>query len=365
MTIYKETESKFNEFFWTCEKKLRSDLNINFDELQKNGNLENMREYSKKLSMISEKYRHSLRTVKSIKKLANEMNMSVNFVEIFKIVALLHDLGRFNQVLSNCSFLDIYNNHSEIGAEMLKNGGFDYFLIDENIRPLLYDCIKKHNDSTNTREYQFHMDSNFVYCDPLKVLTGSYTFNDFEKKIISVTLQLLRDVDKVDHLIERKKGEVAPYETNMKVKNMGLEKTAQYWGVRKSDIKAVNSTCDLCKNLYINIPRNRIPTEKLVIPEEIKTRIFNLEKIDLNVIKSRDDYNFLMALVTEIYSILSNLNFLANYKLLKEDHVLDDIYLLYLPEYKAIIKEYINFYNEYIHALANDTKKELYLKNLS
>ena len=44
---------------------------------------------------------------------------------------------------------------------------------------------------------------------------------------------------------------------------------------------------------------------------------------------------------------------------------IEDIYHLYLPAYRSIIKEYIDFYNEYIESLANDTKNGLYLKKLS
>ena len=89
---------------------------------------------------IKHKLKHTFHVVTNAKYLCDEMNIDSNNKEIALLIALLHDMGRFDQakVLKNFRE-DINNYHATLGVKLL----FENNLIREFVKEDQYDDIIK------------------------------------------------------------------------------------------------------------------------------------------------------------------------------------------------------------------------------
>jgi putative nucleotidyltransferase with HDIG domain len=121
---------------------------------------------------------HSLRVREIIRSMSSELEMGNDDIELAEIVALLHDIGRFEQYRLHMTFNDhISVDHALLGVEILEREDVLKDL-SANERRIVNDSILNHNKAE------------------LK--------NGMDKKT-SLFSKLLRDADKVDilHLITR------------------------------------------------------------------------------------------------------------------------------------------------------------------
>lgn len=90
---------------------------------------------------IAHKLNHTYHVVDNAKEICIDMNIDNKDVELAMIIALLHDIGRFEQVIEKNSFReDIINfDHAELGIKLL----FDDNLIRNFIKEEEYDSIIK------------------------------------------------------------------------------------------------------------------------------------------------------------------------------------------------------------------------------
>ena len=115
--------------------------------------------FDSKYGKIELKIRHTYGVVKASEYIANKLELNKEDVELAKLIALLHDIGRFEQIKQSNSFIDSKEmDHAIVGNDIL----FNCNLIREFIKDSQYDniiskAILNHNklcveNSLNDRE---------------------------------------------------------------------------------------------------------------------------------------------------------------------------------------------------------------------
>lgn len=96
---------------------------------------------------IERKYYHSLRVMELCEKIAKDMKLSAENIELAKVIGLLHDYGRFMQVNKYHTFSDMSSiDHGDYGVRMLfDNNEISSYWGDKNDYDIIYDAIKYHN----------------------------------------------------------------------------------------------------------------------------------------------------------------------------------------------------------------------------
>lgn len=95
-------------------------------------------EQFKKNLKIDIKRKHSVRVMKNCEKLAVYLGLNNEEIELAKLIGLLHDIGRFEQINKYNTFLDRNSvNHAELGIKIL----FDDNKIRDFIQTNQYDNL--------------------------------------------------------------------------------------------------------------------------------------------------------------------------------------------------------------------------------
>jgi putative nucleotidyltransferase with HDIG domain len=224
------------------------------------------------------KKNHTLRVCKEIVHIGVELGLSNEELKLAEIIALFHDIGRFEQYARYKTFVDRFSeNHAELGVKILREKRvFDEF--EENIKSLMLRTILYHNRATlpvdETEECLFFLkllrDADKL--DIFKVVTDYYCQKD-KKKNKAIELGL----PDTSHYSE-------------KVLNDLIEKK---W-INTSDIKNLNDFKLLQISWIYDI--NYTPTFKCIQARKYLDKIYNTlpkyEKIDkcISVIQSYLDY---------------------------------------------------------------------------
>ena len=96
---------------------------------------------------IDLKIRHTYGVVKASEYIANKLNLNNEDIELAKLIALLHDIGRFEQIRQSDSFIDNKDmDHAILGNDIL----FKDNLIRDFVKDTQYDntiskAILNHN----------------------------------------------------------------------------------------------------------------------------------------------------------------------------------------------------------------------------
>ena len=96
---------------------------------------------------IKRKRDHSIAVGALAEILAMELNLDGEKTKLLKIIGLLHDIGRFEQIAKYSTFRDLISiDHGDFGVEILFDDGLikDYLNIREYDQ-IIYDAIKNHN----------------------------------------------------------------------------------------------------------------------------------------------------------------------------------------------------------------------------
>lgn len=96
---------------------------------------------------IALKIRHTYRTVGVAKKIAQDLKLSEEQTLLAQLIALLHDIGRFEQVRIYNTFTDRKSiDHGDLGVKILFEDGFiRNFIEEKNYDDIIYKAIKNHN----------------------------------------------------------------------------------------------------------------------------------------------------------------------------------------------------------------------------
>ena len=131
-------------------------------------------QYNENDKVISLKKEHTFRVVQNSEYLANELNLSTEDIELAKLIALLHDIGRFPQIMEFSNMRDYETlDHADLGVKIL----FEDDLISKFLEDRQYDEIIK-------KAISFH--------NKYLLNTDDLT----EREILHV--KLIRDSDKMD-----------------------------------------------------------------------------------------------------------------------------------------------------------------------
>ena len=96
---------------------------------------------------IKRKQAHSIRVMNIMKKLAEELELESEDIELAKLIGLLHDVGRFDQYEKYKTFKDYISiDHAVLGAEILFNQNqIKEYTNDEKNYEIIKKAIENHN----------------------------------------------------------------------------------------------------------------------------------------------------------------------------------------------------------------------------
>lgn len=103
--------------------------------------------YDSKNIKIKRKINHSYRVVAVAETIAKSLKISCEDIELAKLIGLLHDIGRFEQVKLYNTFSDRDSiDHANLGVEILfKDNFIRKFIEDSQYDDIIYKAIKNHN----------------------------------------------------------------------------------------------------------------------------------------------------------------------------------------------------------------------------
>ena len=106
-----------------------------------------VRNYDEKNSRINLKMEHSLRVMNISKKIAENLGLTKEKIELATLIGLLHDIGRFEQVKRYNTFSDFMSiDHGNLGVEILQKDNYIRKYIEEDkYDEIILKAIKNHN----------------------------------------------------------------------------------------------------------------------------------------------------------------------------------------------------------------------------
>lgn len=105
-----------------------------------------VRQYSPCDEQIQLKIRHTYEVVRIAHDIAREVVQEEEQVRLAELIALLHDIGRFEQIRRYHTFLDAKSvNHAELGVSILKEGLLRTFVEEDTYDDIILQAIANHN----------------------------------------------------------------------------------------------------------------------------------------------------------------------------------------------------------------------------
>ena len=349
---------------------------------------------AKRQELIDVKINHTKRVVDDVMRVAAKIGMKVDFRRILEVVARLHDIGRFEYATWNTAYGENYTdqeskrkhfggkfaelleplavkNHSEAGFELLMHKGKIKSLLDKpRFAKVISMAVLHHQDSVLKGEFSptvNSLDSKILNSNVNDLLLNASTFNEAEIQIYAVLTQLIKDVDCLDILYQHLTGEYpvirpsANFNKNIRnregvvIETRTLAEFAKEWGFTSEEVAKFNNLTveEAEKKDSLSLPlydyQNKkwlIDPAKLVMPVDLKEKFFNLERIDLQEINKRKDWNPVVGMWWRLLQFLGNISFTSNLEVVKENGLLDKIYEMYPEEVRPYVKEAFDFAKE-------------------
>lgn len=106
-----------------------------------------LKNYDEKDDKIRLKIVHTYGVVSCSEEIAKRMNLSKEDLELAKLIALLHDIGRFEQLRRFDSYDDTLMSHAEYGVKVLfEEGMIEQFVQEREFDEIIRTAIAKHSD---------------------------------------------------------------------------------------------------------------------------------------------------------------------------------------------------------------------------
>ena len=151
-------------------------------ELAEKSFQEYLKNYDINDGSIALKIKHTYEVVKKSEYIANGLRLDKENIELAKIIALLHDIGRFEQIKEFGEFNDKKIEHAEFGVKVLFDNGLIRKFMDENkYDNIIYKAIYNHN------KYKIEENLN-------------------EKELLQC--KIIRDADKLDNFRVKEKDKI-------------------------------------------------------------------------------------------------------------------------------------------------------------
>lgn len=174
-------------------------------EFAKNSFLEYIKNYDMKNKNILLKYHHTFRVVRLMEVLAKKLELSDKEMTLAKIIGLLHDIGRFEQIKENNSFEDTQLDHARLGCDYLfKENHIRDFVNDDKYDNIIYEAILNHNklkiDKTvqgeSLRFSKMIRDADKI--DILQIAATNFEFELFKEEITPTVLKRFKNEKLID-----------------------------------------------------------------------------------------------------------------------------------------------------------------------
>lgn len=323
-------------------------------------------------NMVDVKLNHTMRIISDVSKISNKLNFNMDFEQLLKVSALLHDIARFPQAVNSNNFFDkdciIFKgcSHAEYGFRMLYiNNMFKDFDINKKYRFAIANAVKYHQIPTLTGDLSLKF--NNISDLNIHHLTGNETLTNEEKVVIAALIQIVKDVDMLDILYQQKSDEFPVVKSYIRVNigNSTIDDICRIYDVSKSNILIYNNLTEeeIYKIGVVNIPVSSVELNKLEIPNDIKSKFFNNEYIDLKELQKRQDYTFITGMWWRLNHFLNNINFVSNLEILDENNLLEQIYNQYPNEYKFLVKDAFEYaQNELLEKRIKENKGKVYVR---
>lgn len=96
---------------------------------------------------IAKKVAHTYRTVNVAETIAKELKLKEEDIKLASMIALLHDIGRFEQLTSYHTYSDMASiDHGDLGVKILfEDNLIEQFIEDRKYDRIIYLAIKNHN----------------------------------------------------------------------------------------------------------------------------------------------------------------------------------------------------------------------------
>ena len=149
---------------------------------------------------IALKITHTYEVLNSAKYIAKKLNLNKEDYDLACLIALLHDIGRFEQLKEYDSYDDTLGmNHAEFGIKLLFEENYiRKFVEEKDFDEIIYKAIENHN--------KYKVD-----------------FNDFTDREI-MHAKIIRDADKLDNFrVKEKESFVALFEEGMNEDKVGKQ----------------------------------------------------------------------------------------------------------------------------------------------
>lgn len=105
-----------------------------------------VRNYDPENGKVRLKIIHTYHVEKTAEKIAMELGLGEEDVLLAKLIGLLHDIGRFEQVRRFGDFRDhLTVDHAKLGADLLEEGLLNKFVEDRQYDDIILKAIRMHN----------------------------------------------------------------------------------------------------------------------------------------------------------------------------------------------------------------------------
>ena len=107
---------------------------------------EYLKDYDIENGSIKLKLRHTYEVVRKSEYIASRLGLNKENTELAKLIALLHDIGRFEQIKETQEFNDTKLEHAEFGTKVLfQNNLIRKFIDDDKYDEIISKAIYNHN----------------------------------------------------------------------------------------------------------------------------------------------------------------------------------------------------------------------------
>lgn len=361
--MYKEVKKAFSSYILKIEQEV-DDTNV-LNAMQKQAASYLQDKYKDKIEIelykidyknkIKGKTEHIYRVTDGMEGMFQELNLGEDYVDVAKVVGLLHDIGRYKQLEKTSTFVDgdsysnkypaflKYKNHAEHGADLLAHGLFTEFNININYQELIYLAVRNHAYKNLPSNLSFRLNEDAFQGKQIGIV-----LKEEKETVNSLYAQAIVDVDKFDLFNQVLIGNIPIVR-----KDFGLdflegdtvEEFATIWGMSSKLLREYNkipNNKQMKDHSIIRIPTKFVPIEKFILPGDLVEDFKNDTLAPLKDLQARKDYSFLCAQVFRL-SLLRNIHFISMLKDINNKEVLKRTFDLYPDSFKEIMKPVFDY----------------------
>lgn len=381
--MYNEVEKNFNCYRQRIEQEVEEAKNLNAMQKVAASYLQDKYKNKTEIELYKIDYKnkmkgkteHIYRVTDGMKGMFHELNLGEDYIDLAKVVGLLHDIGRYKQLEKTSTFVDgdsysnkypaflQYKNHAEHGSDLLAHGLFEEFHININYQELIYLAVRNHAYKNLPFNLSFHLNEDAFQGKSVDIVLKE------EKEIInSLYAQAIVDVDKFDLFNQVLIGNIPIVR-----KDFGLdflegdtvEEFAMIWGMSSKLLREYNKiprNKQMEDHSIIRIPTEFVPIEKFTLPEDLVEDFKNDTLAPLQQLQARKDYSFLCAQVFRL-SLLRNIHFVSMLKDINNKEILKRTLDLYPDSLKEIMRPIFDYTQQVlIDKAINESDSKIYTK---